>query len=172
MAPLQTPQSLNGTSDAGIIHAVYRSRDLYVPDVARAVACFRFERVFSDYGGPNFAGLSIFDQSMVYQQVSADEPWPTEEEVARRARTLRIFDATGIHNGAALRDIFDFIRDIAVTSNVSKLSMALDRSDPVPAFFFQEASTQKDYWLMFRSLLPGWEPQWAGGAIYVDARDF
>lgn len=170
--PVQAPHFLNGISDSGIVDAVYSSRDMYVQDVDVAVSEFNFERLFYDYGGPNFAGLSIFDQSLVYQQISADEPWPTEEEVMKRARTLRLFDPTGLHNGTSLRNIFDYVRDLAVTSNVAKLSMILDRNDTVPGFFFQEATNQTDYWLMFRPLIPDWEPQWNGGPIYIDPRDF
>lgn len=169
--PAEVPYTYETPFQIDEIHDVFNPRDLYMADVAHRVSDFNFERVVINDGQPNAVGLSIFDQSFVYQQVSADEPWPTEAEISKRARTLRIFDEIGIHDPNNLRLVFDHIRDLAVVSNVAKLTWLIDRADPVPGFLFEEASTQKDYWLLFAPLIPDWEPSWQGTPVYIDPRD-
>lgn len=164
--PFEEPSVTEQPQKSNDICSVFGRCDLYTPKVATAVADYNFQR-FS-LGG---AGLSIFDQSLVYQQISADEPWPSLKEISQRARTLRLFDETGLKHADALRGIFDHVRDLAVVSNVSKLTWIIDRSNPVPHFVFEEASSQKDYWLLFRSLDPDWTPSWNNNPIYIDARD-
>ncbi len=160
------------TSDHDLIEAVHSSRDLYVPDVAERVNDFGFERWTIDMGNTQFAGMSIFDQTYVFQQWPADEPFPSEDELhTMQNKSLRIFDEVGIHNPALLRAIFDNLRDIAVTDHVSKLTLLLDRMDRVPNFLFAEADRQMDYWLVFKSLNPDWQPEWQDTPIYVDTRD-
>jgi len=41
----------------------------------------------------------------------------------------------------------------------------------VPTFLFSEAANQLDYWLVFKSLRPGWVPDWQDAPIYTDTRD-
>lgn len=153
-----------------LIEETFGFRDLFVPDAAAALQQYNFQQ-FITGDNSSIASLSIYDQSLVSQQVSADEPWPTAEEVARRARTWRLFDEVGVHHKKLLKSLFDNIRDLAVVSNVSKLVWVIDRADPVPSFIFNEASDQKDYWIMFCPLVEDWEPMWNGHPIYIDARE-
>jgi hypothetical protein len=140
--------------------------------VAQNVKDFGFERWTLDLGGPDFAGLSLFDQSYVFQQWPAHLPFPTEEEMkARGNKSLRLFDEVGIHNGDLLKNIFDNLRDLAVESNVSKLTWIIDRMDLVPQFMFSEAYNQMDYWMVFKPLNPDWIPEWQDAPIYCDARE-
>lgn len=165
--PLEEPCVENNPIYHTVIHQTFMQRDLYVPDAAHSLTDFHFQRVWL----PNNVGISVFDQSLVYQQISADEPWPSEVEVRQRGRVWRMFDEVGIENKDKLCGVFDAIRDLAVTHNVSKLTWLVDRADPVPRFVFEEASAQIDYWLLFQSLQAGYEPQWANRPIYIDPRD-
>jgi ribosomal protein S18 acetylase RimI-like enzyme len=162
----------NAGADEDLIQAVYSSRDLYVPDVAERVKHFGFQRWSLDQGDARFAGMSLFDQSYVFQQWPADEPYPDDDELdGLSSKSLRLFDEIGTHNRDLLRAIFDTLRDLAVTDGVSKLSMLLDRMAIVPQFVFAEAVTQLDYWMMFKTLNPDWIPEWQDGPIYVDTRE-
>jgi len=159
-------------TDCDLIQAVHSTRDLYVPDVAERVKNFGFQRWSVDLGSAQFAGISLFDQSYVFQQWPAHLPYPSEEEMRTRGnKSLRLFDEVGTHNPAILKTIFDNLRDLAVTDNVSKLTLILDRMDRVPTFFFSEAYNQLDYWMVFKSLNPDWIPEWQDGPIYIDARE-
>jgi len=154
------------------IQAVHAWRDLYVPDVADSLSAFGFERWSIDLGGGRCAGLSLFDQSYVFQQWPADLPFPSAEEMRkRRQANLRLFDEVGIQHPDLLRALFDVLRDEAVVARVSKLSLLLDRTDRVPGFLFAEASQQMDYWMVFKSLRRGWRPAWQDGPIYIDTRE-
>jgi ribosomal protein S18 acetylase RimI-like enzyme len=165
-------QAAEITADVDMIQAVHSGRDMYVPDVPERVNDFGFERWTVDLGNTKFAGLSVFDQSYVFQQWPADEPFPTEDELRTRGnKSLRLFDPVGLHNPALLRAIFDNLRDIAVTDNVSKLTLLIDRMEPVPTFMFTEADKQMDYWFVFKSLNSSWEPEWQDSPIYVDTRE-
>jgi ribosomal protein S18 acetylase RimI-like enzyme len=159
-------------ADEDVVHAVHKSRDLFVPDVAERVKDFGFQRWTLDQGNARFAGMSLFDQSFVFQQWPADVPFPDPDDPNNDfSKSLRLFDEVGTHNRPLLRCIFDTLRDLAVTDNVSKLSILLDRMDPVPQFMFAEAVTQLDYWMMFKSLNPDWLPEWQDRPIYVDTRE-
>lgn len=153
-----------------MIEETFGLRDLFVPSVAASLLDYNFQQFIAVENGA-VASLSVYDQSLVSQQVSADEPWPTVEEVRRRARTWRLFNEVGIRNKDLLQQLFDQIRDYAIISNVSKLVWVIDRSDPVPNFVFNEASDQKDYWILFRPLVNDWEPAWTNKPIYIDARE-
>lgn len=169
--PEEMPASMQDASHYEDVLDAHQHKDLFINDVAYHVANYRFEHICIRCGSRHFASLSLFDQSMVYQQVSADEPWPTEQEVSRRGRNIRIFDEVGITRPEQLRAVFDYIRDGAVSSNVNKLTWIIDRMTPLPTFVFEEATDQKDYWMMMQSLVPDWEPQWDGKPVYIDARD-
>jgi ribosomal protein S18 acetylase RimI-like enzyme len=159
-------------TDSDLVRAVHSTRDLFVPDVADRVKTFGFQRWAVDLGDSRFAGMSLFDQSYVFQQWPADEPFPTEEAMQRLGKkSLRLFDEVGIHNPPLLRTIFDNLRDLAVTHNVSKLTMLIDRMDRVPTFLYSEAYQQLDYWMVFKSLNPDWTPEWQDRPIYLDARE-
>ncbi|GAB4415707.1 MAG: hypothetical protein Kow00106_11180 [Anaerolineae bacterium] len=154
------------------IQAVHAHRDLYVPDVAESLSAYGFERWSIDLGDGRCAGVSVFDQSYVFQQWPADLPFPSPEEMrARRRASLRLFDEVGTHRPELLQAIFDVLRDEAVAARVSKLSLLLDRTDRVPAFFFSEATAQMDYWMVFKSLRRDWRPAWQDGPIYIDTRE-
>ena len=170
MPPEEEINTYDAPYDADIIDETFGTRDLFVEGIADAVSHFNYQQ-FVIENDSGLASMSIYDQSLVYQQVSADEPWPSAEEIAQRARTWRIFDEVGIYQKDRLEAVFNHVRDLAVVSNVSKLTWIIDRSDPVPGFVFSEASTQKDYWIMFCPLMADWEPQWSSSPVYVDARD-
>jgi len=160
------------TAEQDLIRAVHSSRDLYVPDVAERVKDFGFERWSIDLGAARFAGMSLFDQSYVFQQWPASEPFLSEEDMRRLGKkSLRLFDEVGIHNARLLKTIFDSLRDLAVSNNVSKLTLLLDRQDRVPVFFYADALGQLDYWMVFKSLNPEWNPDWQDAPIYVDSRE-
>ena len=160
------------TAERDLVRAVHSGRDLFVTDVAERVKDFGFKRWSMDLGGSKFAGFSIFDQSYVFQQWPAEEPFPAEDEQRARAnKSLRLFDETGMHNPALLKSIFDTLRDVAVTDSVGKLTLLLDRMERAPLFLFDEAIKQLDYWMVFRSLNPDWTPEWQDGPIYVDSRE-
>ncbi|MBN1679672.1 MAG: GNAT family N-acetyltransferase [Anaerolineae bacterium] len=159
-------------TDCDIIQAVHSSRDLFVSDVAERVKDYGYERWTLDVGGADFAGTSLFDQSFVFQQWPAHKPFPSEEEMRTQgSKSLRLFNEVGIHNRDLLRTIFDNLRDIAVTDTVGKLSLLIDRMDRVPTFLFSEAHSQLDYWMVFKSLYPDWQPEWQDRPMYVDARE-
>jgi ribosomal protein S18 acetylase RimI-like enzyme len=159
-------------ADRDLIAAVLSARDLYVPDVAERLKDFGFQRWSLDLGNARFAGMSLFDQSYVYQQWPSDEPFPAGNDLSdARQKSLRLFDEVGGHNARLLRSIFDSLRDLAVSDQVSKLTLLLDRMDRVPTFLFAEAAAQMDYWMVFKSLNPDWIPEWQDGPIYIDTRD-
>lgn len=159
-------------ADCDLIKAVHDIRDLYVPDVSEHVRDFGFQRWSVDMGAAQFAGMSLFDQSYVFQQWPAHLPYPTEAEMKTRGtKSLRLFNEIGIHNSQLLQTIFDTLRDLAVTDRVSKLTLLIDRMDRIPTFFYSEAFNQLEYWMVFKSLRPGWTPDWQDGPIYVDARE-
>ena len=168
--PMTEPVRYTHPYNQDYVEEAFGNRDLFFPNVAEGVAPYNYQQ-FSIENPDGVANISVFDQSLVYQQVSADEPWPSVEEVSSRARTWKLFDEVGIYNKALSKDVFDHVRDLAIGSNVSKLTWIIDRADPVPNFVFSEASTQKDYWVLFRSLVPDWEPDWNSQQIYIDARD-
>lgn len=161
------------TVDHDLVEAVHSSRDLYVPDVADAVHDFGYERWSLDMGGSQFAGVSLFDQSYVFQQWPADKPFPTEEELRMISNaSLRMFNEVGIHSPALLKAIVDTLRDNAVADSVSKLSLLIDSQDRVPTFLFAEAHAQMVYWVVFKSFdFASWTPEWQDGPIYVDTRE-
>ncbi len=158
--------------DHDMVEAIHSTRDLYVPDVAERVKDFGFERWTIDLGNSRFSGLSLFDQSFVFQQWPAHLPFPTEEEMRTRGnRSIRIFDEVGMHAPHLLKMVFDIVRDLAVTLNANKVTLLLDRMDPAAPFLFSEAYKQMDYWMVFKSLNPDWIPEWQDGPIYTDARE-
>ncbi len=160
------------TSEQDLVRAVHSSRDLYVSDVAERLKDFGFERWSVDMGAARFAGLSLFDQTYVFQQWPADLPFPSEDEMSSgRNKSLRLFDEIGAHNAPVLQAIFDSVRDLAVTNNVSKLSLLIDRMDRVPVFLFSEAYKQMEYWMVFKSLNRDWIPEWQDAPLYVDTRE-
>ncbi len=160
------------TSEQDLVRAVHSSRDLYVSDVAERLKDFGFERWSVDMGAARFAGLSLFDQTYVFQQWPADLPFPSEDEMSSgRNKSLRLFDEIGAHNAPVLQAIFDSVRDLAVTDNVSKLSLLIDRMDRVPVFLFSEAYKQMEYWMVFKSLNRDWIPEWQDAPLYVDTRE-
>ncbi len=160
------------TAERDMIRAVHSARDMYVPDVAERVKDFGFERWSLDLGGARVAGMSLFDQSYVFQQWPAEQPFPTDDAMrAMGNKSLRLFDEVGAHNAPLLQTIFDTLRDAAVTDNVNKLTLLIDRMDRIPIFLFSEAIRQMDYWMVFKSLNPDWIPEWQDTPIYVDARE-
>lgn len=162
----------NHTADQDLVQAVHSTRDLYVADVAERVKNFAFERWSVDLGGGQFAGMSLFDQSHVFQQWPAHLPFPTDEELSCSGnRSLRLFDELGTQAAHLMRAVFDTLRDLAVTRSASKLTLLIDRMDRVPAFLFEESYRQMAYWMVFKTLNPRWIPEWQDGPIYMDARE-
>jgi ribosomal protein S18 acetylase RimI-like enzyme len=165
-------QTADHTTEQDLVRAVNSARDLYVPDVGERLKDFGFQRWSVDLGAARFAGMSLFDQTYVYQQWPADLPFPTEDEMSGgHNKSLRLFDEVGIHNAPLLQAIFDSLRDGAVTDHVGKLTLLLDRMDRMPVFLFADAYKQMDYWMVFKSLDPDWVPEWQDAPLYVDTRE-
>ncbi len=164
--------SADPIEDHDLVAAVHSVRDLYVSDVATSVRDFGYQRWSLDLGGSQFAAFSVFDQSYVFQQWPADQPFPSEEEMLQnRQKSLRLFHEVGTHHPRLLKAVFDTIRDLAVTDNVSKITLLLDRMDSVPNFLFTEAYKQMDYWMVFKTLRRGWQPAWQDRPMYIDTRE-
>ncbi|NJL92347.1 MAG: GNAT family N-acetyltransferase [Anaerolineae bacterium] len=164
------PECLAQPRDHNLIDLTYYQCDLYVPYVAERVQNLEYQRWCLDMNG-QYTGLSVYNQSQVYMQISADTPWPTTPtQVERLGRNLQVFDQVGTQHGKAFTQLFHWLRDEAVSTNVNKITWLVDRADPIPAALLQEAAFQKDYWLMFKSLIPGWQPRWSE-RIYLDPRD-
>ena len=171
--PEWVPRHLEAhTTDHDLVEETMGPRDLYVPDVAESVKSFGFQRWSLSLNNSQGAGVSVFDQSHVFQQWPADKPFPSPEEMTTRGnKSLRLFDEVCIQNHDLLLTIFTTLRDLAVGDNVSKLTLLVDRMDRIPVFLYAEADRQMDYWMVFKSLNPAWEPEWQDRPVYVDARE-
>lgn len=172
-APDWMPRHLDDhTTDRDRVATQHGPRDLFVGDVAANVKDFGFERWSLDLGDGRHAGMSVFDQSHVFQQWPADKPFPNPDEMQTRGnKSLRLFDEVGIEHPQLLLTIFNMLRDLAVSDNVSKLTLLVDRMDRIPTFLYAEAVRQMDYWMVFKSLNPAWQPNWQDRPIYMDARE-
>lgn len=154
------------------VQAVHGARDLYAPGVAEQVKELGFERWSVDLGGAQFAGVSLFEQSRVFQQWPAELPFLSEEDMRQRGeRTLRLFDEVGLHNPPLLQAVFDTLRDRLAGDHASRLTLLIDRSARIPPFLLSAAWKQIDYWTVFKSLKPGWTPEWRDTPLYIDARE-
>lgn len=143
----------------------FAAYDLYVDDVACALQPHGLEQWRSD---DSEASLLLYDQSRIYQQLPYDAPWPTPEEIARRGRHWRLFHPTG--PAPSLHTLFGQVRDRAVTENINKLSMLADVQDPIPAFFYELTSDQREYVIVTRSFVPYWDGTF-GARVYCDTRE-
>jgi len=76
----------------------------------------------------------------------------------------------GIHHPQTFHQLFNWVRNEAVANNVNKLTWLVDRIDPIPSALIDDATHQKDYWLLFKSFLPDWEPVWSE-RVFLDPRD-
>ncbi|MFP4323128.1 MAG: N-acetyltransferase family protein [Anaerolineales bacterium] len=160
----------NPKTDEPLLHT-FDGRDLYVPHVAQRVQHLDFQRWTLDDDSGNHAGLSVYNQSKIYLKIPAEAPWPqTESDVERLGRNLQIFDVIGLEHPALLKDLFDWVRDDAVTNNVNKLTWLIDRNETLPAFIFDDMSYQTDYWLMYKPFEDTDQPTWEG-LVYLDPRD-
>jgi hypothetical protein len=116
--------------------------------------------------------MSLFDQNYVYQQWPADLPFPSEDEICNGCnKSIRLFDEIGTHNAPLLHALFTILRDVAVTDDVIKMTLLVDRMDRLPSFLYAETYKQMDYWMVFKPLNPDWIPEWQDGPIYVDTRE-
>jgi len=169
--PLYNAEFTDSPADHDLVDATFYPRDLYVPYVVDRVRDYDYQRWSIRDEQDNYAALSVYNQSHVFMQISADDPYPkTEAEINRLGRNLQIFDEVGMHNGKLMHALFQWLRDDAIVSNVNRLTWLVDRNDPVPHFILADASEQKDYWLLFKSFHDGWEPNWSE-RVYLDPRD-
>lgn len=169
--PPFTAECTSTPIDHDLIDATFYPRDLYIPNLAERVQHLDYQRWHIRDDQDNYAALSVFNQSMVYTQISADDPWPrTETDIQRLGRNLQVFDEVGMHNGKLVHALFDWLRDDAIVTNVNHLTWLVDRADPIPQFLLADASYQKDYWLLFKSFYADWEPAWSE-RLYLDPRD-
>ncbi len=145
--------------------SIYTAYDLFVDDVATSVVPYDFERWSSH---DNQASISLYDQSLIFQQYPAYEPWPTPAEVSRRGGHWRLFHPEG--DPKTLSSLFATIRDQAVSENINKLSMLVDVEEPMPSFFFAETSAQREYVVVTCALKASWNG-FFGARFYSDSRE-
>lgn len=145
--------------------SIYTTYDLFVDDVATSLIPYDFERWFSR---DNQASISLYDQSLIFQQYPAYEPWPTPAEISRRGGHWRLFHPEG--DSKVLGSLFATIRDQAVSENINKLSMLVDVEEPMPSFFFAETSAQREYVVVTCALNASWNG-FFGARFYSDSRE-
>lgn len=153
------------------IHWYYGHRDLYTPHITERVKYLDFQRWTAKDENDERAGISLYNQSLIFSQISADAPWPrTEADIARLGRNLRLFDPTGIDKPKLLKSVFDSLRDDASTQNINKMTMLFDKSETIPRFIMEAASHEIDYWLTFKPFFQDAMPNWSD-YVYLDPRD-
>jgi ribosomal protein S18 acetylase RimI-like enzyme len=145
----------------------YGHHDAWVNDTACSLIPYGFEEWRCERSGSN-ASLSLYRQSQLFQQVPADAPWPSPDEMARRGQHWRIFHPHG--DSATMEHLFATIRDGAVSENINRLSLLADAEDPIPAFFYAEAQTQREYVVMTSSYSHRWDGMF-GKYFYCDTRE-
>jgi ribosomal protein S18 acetylase RimI-like enzyme len=150
---------------------VYTSRfghyDTWVNDTACALIPYGFEEwLYEDH--QRHASFCLYRQSQLFQQIPADAPWPTPEDMMRRGQHWRLFHPYG--DSATLEHLFATLRDRAVSENINKLSLLADAEDPIPAFFYAEAQTQREYVIMTTSYSHRWDGTF-GQRFYCDPRE-
>lgn len=148
-----------------ILYSKYATYDLFIDDVASSLRPYDFECWKSQ---DKQASISLYDQSLIFQQYPAYAPWPTPVEIARRGGHWRLFHPQG--DPAILEKLFATIRDQAVSENINKLSMLVDAEEPIPTFFFAETSTQREYVIVTHTFTPRWNGMF-GPRLYCDSRE-
>jgi len=145
-------------------------RDLYVADVIEYIQSYDYGRWFHD-SNFGYAGLSVYEQSQIYRQISPDDLRLPEAVLRQQSRCLRLFHPIGAAEAPEIaRMVFDTVRDHALATNDYRLNLVVDAEEALPGFFFTEAEHQKRYWLTFRSLHSDFNPQW-GSPLYIDPRE-
>lgn len=145
--------------------SIYSSYDLFVDDVATSLISCDFERWHTH---DKEASISLYDQSLIFQQYPAYEPWPTPAEISRRGGHWRLFHPEG--DAKILGSLFATIRDQAVSENINKLSMLVDVEEPMPSFFFAETSAQREYVVVTCAFKASWNG-FFGARFYSDSRE-
>lgn len=160
--PLDVVRQVN--PHAAPVEEYFGNYDMFVDDVAPSLVPYQFECWQSEQGST----ISLYDQSKLFQQVPADAPWPSPEEVARRGRHWRIFHPYG--KADDLEMLFATIRDQAVGENINKLTMVIDAEDPIPSFFYAETTSQREYVVVTRPYNSSWDGL-LGARFYCDTRE-
>lgn len=150
---------------AGEALGPYPSYDLFVRDVAAAVRPYGLERWAREAGA---ASLSLFDQSQLFQQVPADAPWPTPEEIARRGSHWRLFHPLGAPD--ALAALLATLRARAAAAQVSQLSLLVDPGSALAPCFHEQATAVREYTVMTRPFHAGWDGT-IHSPFYCDPRE-
>lgn len=163
--PLACLRSANPRGD--VYARRYGYHDIWVNDVACSLIPYGFEE-WRSKSAAGKASLSLYRQSQLFQQIPADAPWPSAEEMARRGQHWRLFHPFG--DSAALEELFAAIRDGAVSENINRLSLLADAEDPIPTFFYTEAQSQREYVVMTTSYSHRWDGTF-GRYFYCDTRE-
>lgn len=142
----------------------YHRYDLFSDEILPALAPFDLTHWQSDHG----AEITTYNQSLLYQQVPYDDPWPTVEEIRRRGQHWRFFNPQG--DSQALQALFDIIRDAAVGEHVQHLSMLIDSQAPIPAFFYEATDNQREYVILTKAFTDEWDGTF-GPNLYCDPRE-
>ena len=145
--------------------SIYTTYDLFVDDVATSLIPYDFERWVTHN---EEASISLYDQSLIFQQYPAYERWPTPAEISRRGGHWRLFHPEG--DFKKLESLFAAIRDQAVSENINKLSMLVDVEEPIPSFFFAETSAQREYVVVTCAFKASWNG-FFGARFYSDSRE-
>ncbi len=143
----------------------FHPQDLWVDDAAPSLAKYGFELWDSH---DHCASISLYNQNDLFQQVPSDAPWPTEAEMAKRAHHWRLFHPHG--DSKILESLFATLRDVAVSENINRLSILIDSESPIPAFFYADTQTQREYVVVTNSYSHRWDGTF-GKELYCDPRE-
>lgn len=165
----QKPEFWRSSVPRGDVYASrYGASDVWVNDTACALQPYGFEEWHHKSRRDPETSLCLYRQSQLFQQIPADAPWPTAEEMERRGQHWRIFHPYG--NNDSLAQLFAAVRDTAVSANVNRISFLADAEDPIPTFFYAEAQTQREYVVMTNSYSHRWDGTF-GKHFYCDTRE-
>ena len=148
--------------------ARYGTYDGWVNDAACALQPFGFEEWQYGSSRNSNSSLCLYRQSQLFQQIPADAPWPTAEEMAQRGQHWRVFHPFGTPE--TLAQLFAALRDAAVSANVNRISFLADAEEPIPTFFYAESQTQREYVVMTSSYSHRWDGTF-GRTFYCDTRE-
>jgi len=112
------------TRDPRPDHDLSRGPQLARPECRmwRRLKDYGFERWSEDLGNAKLPGWFLFDQTSS-SSVAAELPFLSEEECTARWKSLLQSTRSGFTARLAAVRLFDTLRDLAVTSNVSKLTL-------------------------------------------------
>jgi ribosomal protein S18 acetylase RimI-like enzyme len=162
------PHSRSTSPRGDVFSARYGQHDVWVNDAACSLQPYGFEEWLHEGTGGRNAAICLYRQSQLFQQIPADVPWPSANEMARRGQHWRLFHPFG--DTKTLEHLFATVRDTAVSANINRLSLLADAEDPIPTFFYAEAQGQREYVVMSNSYSHRWDGTF-GKYFYCDTRE-